>query len=253
VLVGIAVAIVQFRPGSGSSDAPESAQSAELVPPPASGEATHALGTPDPPPAGSGGYELLEHQPDDAAVPVAFDPCRPVHYVVNPAGEPLDGRQLVVSAVARVSRATGLRFVADGTTTESPAKQRESYQPGRYDRDRWAPVLIAWSDEQSFPSLSGYVAGVGAPQPWSTASRHLAYVTGQVVLDRVQLAPAALPDRAQAEATLLHELGHLVGLDHTSDRSQLMFSEAEANVSDYGAGDRRGLALLGTQACVPEL
>jgi predicted Zn-dependent protease len=149
---------------------------------------------------------VLEHQPGNAKVPVAFDPCRPVHYVVNPAGEPADGQQLVADAVARLQETTGLRFVADGATTESPSKERLAYQPRR-----------------------------------------------QVVLDRVQLDPALLPDRTVARAVILHELGHLVGLDHTSDRSQLVYSEAEFNVRDYGAGDLRGLALLGTQACVPEL
>jgi predicted Zn-dependent protease len=52
---------------------------------------------------------------------------------------------------------------------------------------------------------------------------------------------------------VLHEFGHLVGLDHTADPSQVMYSEAQFNVQDYGPGDLRGLAQLGRQACVPEL
>jgi hypothetical protein len=257
VLVGLAVAIVQFRPGSGSgsdsADTSNSAQAAHVAPAPASDEPDHPLGAPERPPAGSGGYEFIEHQPTDANVPVAFDPCRPVHYVVNPAGEPPDGQLLVAQAVARVQRATGLRFVADGTTTEAPDKQRAPYQPGRYDASRWAPVLIAWSDAATFPGLAGYVAGLGSPAPWSTPSRRLAFVSGQVVLDREQLGTAQLSDRGVAEAIILHELGHLVGLDHTADPAQLMYSEAQFNVRDYGPGDLRGLALLGQQACVPEL
>jgi len=74
-----------------------------------------------------------------------------------------------------------------------------------------------------------------------------------VVLDRQQVDPAVLPDRAEVRAILMHELGHLVGLDHTSDATQLMFSEAQFNVQDYRDGDRRGLALLGAQRCYPEL
>lgn len=52
---------------------------------------------------------------------------------------------------------------------------------------------------------------------------------------------------------MLHELGHLVGLDHTADRHEMVFSESDYEVTDYGPGDRRGLALLGTQGCHPDL
>jgi hypothetical protein len=52
---------------------------------------------------------------------------------------------------------------------------------------------------------------------------------------------------------MLHELGHLVGLAHTSDSTQIMYSESQFNVNKYGAGDRRGLALLGAQACYPNI
>ena len=79
------------------------------------------------------------------------------------------------------------------------------------------------------------------------------YVSGIVVLDRTQLSAEAEPERAAVRAVILHELGHLVGLDHTSDRMQLMFSESQFNVRDYAEGDRRGLAVMGTQACVPEV
>jgi hypothetical protein len=256
VLLAAAIAITEYQSSSGSDDPPsprQQAVSAGIAPPSSREEADHPLGRPAAVPAGSGGYELLQHQPGGADAPVAFDPCRPVHYVVNPAGEPLDGQELVRSAIARLHTATGLEFVADGATAESPAKDRQPYQPGRYRRARWAPVLIAWSDEQSFPLLAGYVAGVGSAQPVPTDSGALAYVTGQVVLDRQQLDPAVLPDRAEARAILLHELGHVVGLDHTSDATQLMYSEAQFNVQNYGDGDLRGLARLGTQRCYPEL
>jgi hypothetical protein len=253
VLVALAVAIVKFGPHSGSDTPSAATFLGSQVPPASTEESAHALGTPAPVPAGPGGFEFLQHQPRDVEVPVAFDPCRPVHYVVNPAGEPADGQQLVADAITTLHQATGLRFVADGSTTEAPSKQRLAYQPDRYDKSRWAPVLISWQDEQSYPSLAGYIAGIAGPRPWSTSSGQLAYVTGQVVLDRVQLDPAQLPDRSMARAIILHELGHLVGLDHTADRTQIMYSEAEFNVADYGAGDRRGLALLGTQPCVPEL
>jgi predicted Zn-dependent protease len=71
-------------------------------------------------------------------------------------------------------------------------------------------------------------------------------VSGSLVLDTET--PNA--DRATRKAIMLHELGHLVGLDHTADQSQLMFSESN-EVTDYQDGDRRGLALLNTRECAP--
>jgi hypothetical protein len=220
-------------------------------PPPGIGEASQPLGVPAPVPAGNGRFEMLHYQPDNLRIPVAFDPCRPVHYVVNPAGAPPDGSAMIRRAVARVQKATGLQFVYEGPTTEPATKDRDSYQPARYP-GTWAPVLIAWSDEHAFPELAGYIDGLGEPFMWGSDQGYV-YVSGQVILDRRDLAIAALPNRAQAEATILHELGHLVGLDHTSDRRQLMFSENQSGVTDYAQGDLRGLAQLGKQACFPSV
>jgi len=221
-------------------------------PPPSHEEASNPLGVPAPVPSAPGKFEFLVPQSDNPKIPVAWDPCRPIHYVVNLAGAPVDGLSLVKNALARVQLATGLHFIADGTTTEAPSKTRKMYQPNRYGQ-RWAPVLIAWSTESAYPELAGYIAGIGEPDPAYTISNdRLVYVTGQVVLDSQQLSVAEVPDRSEVRAVILHELGHLVGLDHTPDRKEIMFSEAQFNVRDYGPGDLRGLAQLGTQACYPD-
>jgi len=220
-------------------------------PPPSNEEATKPLGVPAPVPRTPGKYEFLFPQSDAPKIPIAFDPCRPVHYVVNPKGAPADGSALIKSAIARVQTATGLHFVADGTTTETPSKNRELYQPGRYGK-RWAPVLIAWSQERADGELAGYILGVGQPLAVGTRSGRFVSVTGQVVFDDQDLSIAKFPDRGEVRAVMLHEFGHLVGLDHTADRREIMYSEAQFNVRDYGPGDLRGLALLGTQACYPD-
>ena len=160
---------------------------------------------------------------------------------------------LITDAVARVQAATGLRFINDGTTTEAPTKDRERYQPKRYEQHRWAPLLIAWSNETAYPELAGYIAGLGGSDAMYTPDQHLVYVTGQLVLDGTQLSSGLTPDRGTVRAIILHELGHVIGLDHTSDRTQVMFSESEFNVRDYGVGDLRGLHLLGTQRCYPSI
>jgi hypothetical protein len=252
-LIG-AVAVGLWALQSSHTSSTSSPRAEGVVRPPAgTEEAAHRLRPAVKPPPGPGQYEFQQHQPGDSATPVAFDPCRPIHWVYNPAGEPSDGMKTVRDGFATLARATGLRFVYDGTTTEAPKRDRAAYQPTTYDRSRWAPVLVAWSDEHSFPPLAGYVTGVTRPDGIIRPDGRSVYVSGVVVLDAVDLADAAMPLRPVVRATVLHELGHLVGLDHTSDRTQLMFSETQPGVLDYGAGDRHGLALEGSQACFPDV
>jgi hypothetical protein len=104
--------------------------------------ADQPLGRPALAPSGAGGFTFRASHPD--GTPVTFDPCRPVHVVVRPDGEPPGGRALLLSVLGELSAATGLHFLDDGVTDEAPDAQRSPYPPGR-DGDPWAPVLGAWT------------------------------------------------------------------------------------------------------------
>lgn len=262
VTVGLVWGYGQYNRGDGES-APTASEStppgndaagfATDRPPPSEEAESSPLGAPAPSVGTGGEFEFVAHQEDDPSTPVAFDPCRPIHYVIRADGAPPDGAQLTRESIEVISAATGLVFIDDGATNELPQRDREAYQPDRYDADRWAPVVIAWSDEGEEPELAGYIAGIGGAQPIQLASGALVYVTGHTLLDRFDLSPEVIPDRAIARATIIHELGHIVGLDHVADRSQIMFSETQPGVTELGDGDLAGLALLGTQGCYPEL
>jgi hypothetical protein len=211
------------------------------------------LGTPPPAPASPGPFEFTMRQEDGS--PVAWDPCRPVRYVVNETDAPPGAAGLIEDAVARVATATGLVFEFRGTTAESWSKDRDPYQPELYD-ERWAPALIAWSDDSRVPGLAGYIAGMGGATPRpnpDVSDQRLAYVTGAVVLDSRDLGLALSGPGGEdgVRAVIQHEIGHMVGLDHVADPKQLMYSEGTA--LDWGTGDLAGLHQLGSGPCFPEL
>lgn len=194
-------------------------------------------------PAGAGGFTLMNGS-------ARWDPCLQVHYVVGGA-EPWPGANAMLSrAIAEVGRDTGLEFVDDGTTSEPTFTPRAPYQRARYG-DRWAPVLIAWSDAASTPRLAGNVLGIGGATP-ATVAGHSRLVSGLVFYDAPDLSrimSSGSQGAEQVRITLLHELGHLVGLAHVPDAGSVMYVAASGRLPGFSAGDLRGLAFAGSGSC----
>ena len=188
---------------------------------------------------------------DAAGRPARWDPCTPIRYVVNPAWMPRDGRRDLAEALRRLSAATGLVFEDAGNTDELPGANRAAYQPERYG-ERWAPLLVAWippgaTDLRVGRGVQGVSVGVAVP---SERGGHL--VSGQVVLDAGNPLASGFGPGATEGEVLLHELAHAVGLGHVLDPTQVMYVQTTNSESEYGAGDRAGLAALGAAAgCHP--
>lgn len=171
-------------------------------------------------------YAFLETQPGSPRSPVRWEPCVPIVYQVHASrapGTPEETLAFLDEAFDHVAGITGLEF---------------RHEPGL---GRPFDVSISWASADEVGALAGRVAGVTRGGVTTRAERRW-FATGQVVLDVEVFDRTGLDDRGRA--IVLHELGHLVGLDHVDSRAELMYPTTTRRL-DYGRGDREGLARLG--------
>jgi len=221
-------------------------------PRPSAGE--YVVATPEPPvlTARSDAYKFKRVQAGTKNDPVTWDPCRAIPYVTYGTPPP-GGQHLVETAVAQISAATGMTFIDEGATTEIPNVDRANYQPGRYG-NRWAPVLVAWTDPKVVPRLAyGVVGSGGSNSEYEPGTGSQTYVTGLLFLDKPQMANIIKSSKGESPAldVVLHELGHVMGLTHVE--GQLMAPHISSTFRGLQVGDKTGLARLGAGKCAPAL
>ena len=181
---------------------------------------------------GGGNYEFIATQGDE---PVTWDHCHAIRFQVNPKGAPEDWHEIVDDAVQDIQDASGFVFMDLGTTSKTQLIGE------RYDGNDWEPVLIMWSDRYQTGLLDGSVVGRGGSAPIEVNGR-LRYVIGQIWVD------STLEDRRAAQLILEHELGHVLGLDHSTSRGELMYAGYHGQ-RGLGEGDINGLKRLHDVPC----
>jgi hypothetical protein len=198
--------------------------------------------------AGSGPFAFERTNAD--GTPARWNPCQPIRYVVNLSQAPAGALQMISSALTQVSQATGLQFSYAGPSSEVATNTRPLTEGGT-----WSPVLIVWEAPGQTDFLpNGGEVGMGGFTAVTNPAGQWVDVTGQVALSSGAAAnPGFSADGGWAHL-LLHEIGHVVGLAHVTDPSQVMYPVAGPGApTSYGAGDLAGLHRLGqAEGCLAE-
>lgn len=171
-----------------------------------------------------------------------WNPCRgPITYKINPKSLPYPGAIAdIKTAFNKISEATGLRFQYLGTTTYLPM----SYREGMNSYNHTADISVAFESAAQSPVLQGNVIGEGAPYQVGNVIVHASVIFRTDAWMNPGYAPSG--SKPAWGEDILHELGHAVGLGHSTDPNQIMYPRASAQVGGtYAGGDLRGLAALG--------
>ena len=178
--------------------------------------------------------------------PVTYSSCSTIQVAVYPAGGPPDAEQLVSDAVARMRSATGLDIVLVGSYGGHAPNW--NFEAGPVHRED--PISVSWQDADAIAELTDEIAGLGGSRVVSYANGSQQLVAGTIALSRDYYASLhERGDRATALAVLLHEFGHVFGLDHVGSTNELMYGHVGKRTT-FGEGDLEGLRLLGEGPCM---
>lgn len=179
--------------------------------------------------------------------PCDGDKKKPIVYQLNLSKVPSNWTSAeadIKAAIANVSEETGLEFKqhTTGTTSVFPTKTSLAFDTG-------VDMVIAAGDATDSTLLPAKVGKILAVGGYTTPAANAFITKGYVMIDNRQKLDGGEPVAGTNtwQMVVRHELAHAIGLTHPSDSKQIMNPTYNNVLTDWGAGDRNGLQLIGVR------
>lgn len=172
--------------------------------------------------------------------------CAPVRFALNVKDAPTGAVADFRLAARKVAQATGLDLQVVGTTTAEPTADWARSQG----KASWNPVLVSWGADGT-AGLSKGASATSEPFGLPNADGQGVWVSGRMRfnVDTDYMYTPGFGAYGSRVALMMHEIGHMVGLDHVNDDTQLMYATV-SGAADAGRGDMDGFAALGSAGCL---
>lgn len=191
----------------------------------------------------SGPYTYLARQPLNQRASVRWYPCATHTYKIYVGGSTSAQRSLLRNTVARLSRVSGIPLRFAGYTAVLPNRSNAGTLP----RTAGASIVLAFTTPgrtNLLPTASAGLLGVGGGYYSWTGSRPAWYTSGYAVFNT-----RTMPRTSTGQLRMFeHELGHTLGLGHTSLRTDVMYPVQYSSSPTWSLGYARGLIAIGKAA-----
>jgi hypothetical protein len=192
-----------------------------------------------------------QYSTTSALVPIRWNPCEVIHPYINLTADPTNGptgadatqaMTIVENVLAAAAAGTGMTFAPLQTTTATSTSSLP-----------YGSVLFIWPTNAELQAYYGStlpagIAGLGGPTSLTWDQNQNVYLQGEAAFDTTTWQSLSTDSRI---SLVLHEFGHVLGLDHSSNPSNVMYPYLNQDTA-YTNNDLQGLANVGLAlGCLP--